>query len=136
MSFRDAGCLEAESQNRLLIVRPHPEDFHRPLLWQDLIHESVLDVDSSREGAREVSHELFESGWLLAGIRPEDFEELFGLFTETAGSKLPCVFLRLPRKDDLPGPGFVYQPGRFEVLERGVRNPLRIDSRIPGIERR
>ena len=117
-------------------MRPHPEDFDRTLLWQDLIHESVLDVDSSGESAREVSHELFESGWLLAGIRPEDFEELFGLFTETAGSKLPCVFLRLPRKDDLPGPGFVYQPGRFEVLERGVRNPLRIDSRIPGIERR
>ena len=117
-------------------MRPHPEDFHRPLLWQDLVHESVLDVDSSREGAREVSHELFESGRLLAGIRPEDFDEFFGLFTQAAGSKLPCVFLRLPRKDDLPGPGFAYQPGRFEVLERGVRNPFRIDSRIPGIERR
>jgi len=136
MSFRDAGCLGAESQNRLLVARPHLEDLDRPLLWQDLIHESVLDVDSSREGAREVTHELFESGWLLGGIRPEDFEELFGLFAQTAGRELPRVFLRLPRKDDLPGPGFAYQPGRFEVLESGVRNPFRMDSRIPGIERR
>ena len=96
----------------------------------------MLDVDSSREGAREVAHELFESGWLLPGIRPKDFEKLFGLFTQTTGRKLPRVFLRLPRKDDLPGPGSDYQPGRFDVLESGVRNPFRIDSRIPGIERR
>jgi hypothetical protein len=117
-------------------VRPHPEDLHRPLLWQDLIHEPVLDIDSSREGARQVANELFESRRLLPGIRPKDLEEFFGLFSKTAGRKLPCVFLRLPRKDDLPGPGFAYQPGRFEVLESGVRNPFRIDSRIPGIERR
>ena len=123
-------------QSLLLVMRPHPEDLDRPLFWQDLIDESVLEVDSSREGAREVAHELFESGRLLPGIRPKDFEELFGFFAQTAGRELPRVFLRLPRKDDLPGPGFAYQPGRFEVLESGMRNPFRIDSRIPGIERR
>lgn len=117
-------------------MRPHPEDLDRPLLWQNLIHESVLDVDSSREGAREVAHELFESGWLRQVLRPKDFEEHFGFFAQTPGRELPRVFLRLPRKDDLTGPGFAYQPGRFDVLESGVRNPFRIDSRIPGIESR
>lgn len=67
-------------QSLLLVVRPHPEDLDRPLLCQNLIHESVLDVDSSRERAREVAHELFESGWLLPGIRPKDFEKHFGFF--------------------------------------------------------
>ena len=95
-----------------------------------------MDVDSSREGAREVTHELFESRRLLPGIRPKDFEEFFGLFAQTAGRKLPCVFLRLFGENDQPGQRFAYQPGRFEVLENGVRIPFRIDSRIPGIERR
>lgn len=117
-------------------MRPHPEDLDRPLLWQDLIHEPVLDVDSSREGAREVTHELLKSRRLPPGIRPKDLEKFFGLFAQTAGRELPCVFLRLFGENDLPGARFVYQPGRFEVLESGVRIPFRIDSRIPGIERR
>jgi hypothetical protein len=30
----------------------------------------------------------------------------------------------------------VYQPGRVEVFESGVLSPLRIEARIPGIDRR
>jgi len=61
-------------------VRPHPEDLHRSLLWQDLIHEPVLDVDSSREGPGEIADELLEPRRLVPGIRSKDFEEFFGLF--------------------------------------------------------
>lgn len=96
----------------------------------------MLHADSPRVGAREIADELLESRRLPPGIRSEDLEELFGFFAQAADREFPSVFLRLPGEHDLPGPRFVYQPGRFEVLETGVRIPFRIDSRIPGIERR
>ncbi len=96
----------------------------------------MLDVDPSRVGASKVADEFLESRLLPPGIRSENLEELLGLFAQAAGREFPGVFLRLLGEDDLPGPRFVYQPGRFDVLESGVRIPLRIDSRIPGMERR
>jgi hypothetical protein len=64
----------------LFVVRPHPEDLHRSRLWQDLIDEPVLDVDSSRVSTREIADELLEPRRLLPGIRSKDFEEFVGLF--------------------------------------------------------
>ena len=80
MAWRRRGYDRLGTRRPLFVVSPHPEDLHRPRLWQDLIHEPVLDVDSSREGAREVAHELLESRRLLPRIRSKDFEEFFGLF--------------------------------------------------------
>ena len=96
----------------------------------------MLDVDSSRAGTREIADKLLEPRRLPPGICSENLDEFLGLFAQAAGRKFSGVFLRLPGEDDLPDPGFVYQPGRFDVLESGVRIPFRIDSRIPGIERR
>ena len=96
----------------------------------------MLDVDSSRVSTREIADELLESRRLPPGIRSKDLEELFGSFAQTAVREFSGVFPGLPGEPDLPGPRFVYQPGRFEVLESAVRIPFRIDSRIPGIERR
>ena len=96
----------------------------------------MLDIDSSRVGAREIADELLEPRLLLPRIPSENLDEFLGLFAQAAGRKFPGVFLRLLGEDDLPGPRLVYQPGRFDVLDRGVRIPFRIDSRIPGIERR
>ncbi len=117
-------------------MRPHSEDLHRSLLWQDLIHEPVLYVDASRVSPGEIANELFEPRRLLQGIPTKDSQQFFGLCPQTAGREFPGVFLRLPGEDDLPGPRLVYQPGRLDVLGSGVRIPFRIDSRIPGIERR
>ena len=102
-------------------MRPHPEDLHRSLFWQDLIDQSVLHIDSSRVSSREVAHEFLESRRLLPWVRSKDSEKLFGLFAHTAVSHLPGVFLRLLGEDDQPGPRLLYQPGRFEVFESGVR---------------
>ncbi len=96
----------------------------------------MLDVYPSRVSAREIAEELLEPRRLLPGIRSQDLEELFGSLAQAAVGKFPGVFLRLPGEDDLPGPRFAYQPGRFEVLESGVRIPFRIDARSPGMERR
>src|SRR5438445_12553328 len=66
MSF----VMQATSRAKALLVAcAHPQDLYCSPLWQDLIYESVLDVDSSREGAREVMHESFESPWLPPRIR-------------------------------------------------------------------
>ena len=135
-ALRASSERSARRLDSLLVVRPHPEDLYRSRFWQDLIDEPVLDVDSSRAGAREIANELLVARLLLPGIRSENLDEFLGLFAQAAGRKFPGVFLRLPGEDDLPGPRFAYQPGRFDVLEIGVRIPCRIDSRIPGIERR
>jgi len=96
----------------------------------------VLDVDSPRIGTRKITDKLFEPRGPLPWVLPKDFQKLFSFLAQSAGSEFPGAFLRLPGEGHPPGRRFFYQPGRFDVFESGVRIPFRIDSRIPGIERR
>jgi hypothetical protein len=43
-------------------VCPHPEHLHHALLIHDLIHETVLDVDATGKGSRQVADQLLERG--------------------------------------------------------------------------
>ena len=38
-----------------LIVRPHSQHFDCPALWNDLVHEPVLNIDTSRVGADQIA---------------------------------------------------------------------------------
>ena len=98
----------------------------------NLIDETVLDVDAARIGARQVSHQFFIGRWILKWISGEKVEQTLGVGFEIRGRDLPGVLLGLPRINDRP----THQPGLVEVLPSGSAMPLRIDSRIPGIERR
>jgi len=62
---------------QLLVVRPHPQNFHHSLVGENLIHEPMLDVYSSRHGAVEIAHQSFEGRWILEGIAREEFEKQF-----------------------------------------------------------
>lgn len=44
---------------RLLVMRPHPKHLDNMDIWQDLIHQPVLDVDSPRNRSFEVPDENF-----------------------------------------------------------------------------
>ena len=59
----------------LLVVSPHPDDFDSPNIEQNLIDESMLDVDSPRAGSCEISAQFLEGGRILKGIPRKDIQE-------------------------------------------------------------
>ena len=113
-------------------MSPHPKDFDGVLGGIDLIHETMLDVDAARISTRQVSHQFFVRRWVLKWIPGDEVEKTLGLGFEIRGRDLPGVLLSLPGVNDRP----THQPGLVEVLPSGTAMPLRMESRIPGIERR
>jgi hypothetical protein len=57
------------------IMRPHPDDFDRLDIVENLIDETMLYVDSSGIGTREVSYELFEGGRILVRFFSKDIQQ-------------------------------------------------------------
>ena len=120
----------------LLVMGPHSEDLHRPFRVQDLVDQTMLDVDSPREGALEVADQLFKGRRALSWIPAEEFQQLLRFLAKPAPRDFSGVFLGLSCEHDPPGGTGFYQPGFSEVLLSGVRSPFRIDSLMPGIARR
>lgn len=118
------------------VVRPHADDLHRTFRIEDLVDESMLDVDAAGICTCEVADQFLEGGRALPRIPAQDVEQLFGFIPQTAPGDLPGVFLSLFCEADPPRRSGRYHPGFSEVFESGVRSPFRIDSRMPGIERR
>lgn len=114
----------------LLVVGPHTEHFDRVFFEIHLVNESVQDVDASRIGSGEVTHEFFVWGRILEGVVGQDGQESLGLGAEVGVGDLASVFLGLLGEDDGP----IHQPGLVEAFERGSAMPLRMDSRMPGME--
>ena len=90
----------------------------------------MLNGDATRERTSEVAHELFERRRPSKPILGEELEEFLGSGSQPGPGELPGVLLSLLREND---PARRYQPGFSEHFEIGVRIPLWIDSRIPGI---
>ena len=113
-------------------MSPHPKDFDGVFDGVDLIHETVLNVDAARISARQVSNQFFVRRRIPKGIPGDEFKKTLGLRFEIRRRDLPGVLLSLPGVNDGPA----HQPGLVEVLPSGTAIPLRMESRIPGIERR
>ena len=115
---------------------PHSNhlDDARPV--EDLIDEPVLNRDPPRKGARQIPHEFLEPRRSLVRVPPEKLQELFRLRTKAGAIQSASVLLSLLREDDPPGRIGRYQPGFSEHFEIGVRIPRRIDSLMPGMDRR
>ena len=98
----------------------------------DLIHQTVLDVDAAGVRTGQIADEFFVGRRVLKRVPGKDFEEALRLGLEVGRRD----FLRV-----LPGllgvnEGPVHQPGVLEDLLSGSARPLRMESRIPGTERR
>jgi len=65
----------------LFIVCPHTDDFDGLHVVENLVDETMLNIDSSGAGSRKVTDELLIGRWRLVGIFGQDLEELlrFGL---------------------------------------------------------
>ena len=61
---RDVGTAGLASGS--VVVRPHPDDLDDSLLLEDLIDETMLDVDPPRAGSGKVAKQLLE---LTPGLR-------------------------------------------------------------------
>ena len=80
----------------------------------------------------QIAHEFFVRWRILKWILREDVEQPLRLRPEIRGRDLPRILLRLLREDNGP----THQPGLLEALLSGSAIPLRIETRIPGIEMR
>ena len=114
----------------LFVVRPHLDDLNRLLLFEYLIDEPMLYVDSPGAGTGEISHEFFEGGRTLVRIFAKDVQQPGGCGLEAGSSYSLCVFLGLFGENQTPA----HQPGSSAHLSTGVFMPFWMDSRIPGID--
>src|SRR6266446_1525117 len=77
------------------VVRPHPDDLHYPFFPENLINETLLDVDSPRAGPFEVTHQFLVWRRISERILSEDRQKRLGPFTQTRSRDLSGIFLRL-----------------------------------------
>ena len=112
------------------VMSPEAEYLHHSEVVQHLVDQPVLDVDPARIGTCQVTNQLLEGRRSLIGVLCQSGKQEFRLALETGGRQLFRILLGLPRKDDLP----THQRSSGAQASTGVARPLRIDSRIPGIE--
>ena len=113
-------------------MSPHPKDFDGVFAGIDLINETVLNVDAARISARQVAHQFFVGRRVLKWIFGDKIEKTMGLGFEIRGRDFPGILLGLFGVNNRP----THQPGLVEVLPSGTAMPLRMDSRMPGMETR
>ena len=80
------------------VMRPHPDNLHYPIFLENLINETVLNVDSPRVRPFEVTHQFLVWGRISERTLSEDRQERLGLFTQARRRDLSGIFLRLLRE--------------------------------------
>ena len=77
-SFVDNRVPNPEMGNEvdLLIMRPHPENTNNAFLGEDLVHQTVLDIDSPGIGSCKIPNELLVRGRALERIVCEDRKQI------------------------------------------------------------
>jgi len=113
-------------------MRPHPDDFHGALIFENLVNETVLYVYPARIRTVQITYQLLERRWVLKRIGSQYLEQPLDLRAKIGRSNFLGVFLRLLRKVEFP----THQLSFFEDLLSASFNPLRIESRIPGMDMR
>jgi len=132
MFFFAAFAKKYVSLYPLFVMSPKPDDFDGFYFWQNLINEAMLDVDASGISAGQIAYQLFKRRGIPKGVVFQDFQETLGLFPKSRNRDFFGVLLGLSRINKLP----THQRIFFDSFPTGVSRPFRIDSRMPGTERR
>lgn len=111
-------------------MAPHPQYLNRTLLFQDFIHQAMLNIDSPGEGSPQISNQFLTWRGYLVRVFFYDVKKLYYLFFETRPGNFFGIFLSIPGENDLP----VHQSSSLPHPSMGVAIPSLMDSRIPGIE--
>lgn len=93
-------------------MRPHPDDLHYPFFLENLINETVLDVDSPRVRPFEVTNQFLEWRRIPEWILSQDGKERLGLLTQARRRDLSGILLRLLVEKNLPGHDVDLDPER------------------------
>lgn len=117
----------------LFVMGPHSDHLYCSDFLQDLINKTVLDIDSAGISSRKVADKFLEGRWRLVWILSKNIKEFSSPLFQACGSNLSGILLRLLRINDSP---LLYHPGFSLHFWTGVFMPLRIDSLMPGMERR
>lgn len=116
----------------LFVMCPHTKDLYCFAAGEYLINKTMLNVDSAGISSCQVAHEFFKRRRILERVLFDNIEEQFRFGSKPRCRKLLGIFLGLLCKDEPP----TYHFNLVRHFLMGVLMPLRIDSRIPGIERR
>lgn len=107
-------------------------DLAGPFLINDLINKLMLDVDPSRIGAVEVSDQLFIGRRVPERVAFKNRQERLRLRLQPGSRQLFGILLRLFGLNERPS----HQSSSLAHSLTGVAGPSRIDSRVPGTDRR
>jgi len=113
-------------------MRPHPNDFHDVAVFENLVHETMLNGDAARIRSAQITDKLFVAWRSLEGVLFKNLEEFFGFRFQSGSHKLLGVIPGLFGLDKRP----LHQGSSVEHFSTGVLRPRTIDSRIFGMESR
>ena len=111
-----------------LIVRPdaqHPDDL---LFNEDLIDQSVLNIDATRVRASQVADQFFEGWWVLKRIGGKNRQQVLHLKFQSGAGHFFGIFERLLGKHKRP----THHSNALALSASGSAMPALIDSRNPG----
>ena len=111
-------------------MRPHADDLDDLFIFQNLVHQPVLDVDPAGIRSGEIAYKLLERWRRLEWICLHHLKQFFCFPLQSGIRKFAGVFLRLLGEDDFPA----HQSSWSEHALMGTFSPSRMDSRIPGID--
>jgi hypothetical protein len=110
-------------------VGPHAKDFHSLDALDDLIDQTVLDVDSSGAGPAEFANQLLVRGRRLKWIPAEYDQQVFCLGPKAGSREFLGILSGMRRENDAPS----HQSIPRLHFDTGVFIPLTIDAFMPGM---
>lgn len=123
--WRDGRCAV-----RSCVVRPHSQNVDDLARFENLVNQTVLNVDPSRVTALQFPLQRFVSRWRSIRVFSQNLQKFGGMALQIALRKLLRILLRLPGKDD-----FVAHQSSFpDPFSIPSFRAFWMDSTIPGIE--
>jgi hypothetical protein len=100
-------------------MAPKPDDLNSINLGENLVDQSVLDVNSSRISPGQIAHQFIKGRGILERVDFEYFQKRFCFWFKASRGQFLGVFLGLLRIEELP----VHQRSFLESLRTGVLSP-------------
>ena len=116
----------------LLVVRPHPNGLDDLFSFEKLINQPMLEIDLARVGTFGIAEQFFVAGRTLIGILRQESKESDHVLLRPRSGDLLGVALRLPGKHQ----AIAHQSTSESHSPTGVLRPSRMESAIPGMDRR
>jgi hypothetical protein len=75
----------------LFVVCPHPKDLYDPFLFDDLVNESVLQVDATRVCPLKITDQLLVPGRRAKGILTQEGDQALCLCFQAGANQLDRI---------------------------------------------